>query len=265
MATKQTNQNSRLTERRKQRSAFGKFVSLFFFGFVAIITVNALGAKSDIFVSGKWRYRMTVAVETPEGLKTGSAVREVRVEKGLKLLPEMGASVELTGEAIVVDLGKRGVLFALIDEDAAWRIVFDLFPVQDLAPLTSEGIRYYSSLKNAKATLDPGRYPLLVRFRDLRDPTTVEALCSGEVMEKCKKRYLKRQVIPIDEAFGKGVRIKEVVFEMTDDPVTSSGIIDKLPWLEALQGGYLSPEEASTYAPVGLHSGYFKRGHVNGR
>lgn len=262
MATKQTKKNSMLTE---QRFSPRKFIPLFIFILVAIVVVNALDAKSEMFTSGKWRYRMTVTVETPEGVKTGSAVREVRVDRGLKLLPEMGASVELTGEAIVVDLGKRGVLFALIDEDAAWRIVFDLFPVKDLAPLTSEGIRYYSSLKNAKATLDPGRYPLLVRFRDLRDPTTVEALCSGEVMEKCKKRYLKRQVIPIDEAFGKGVRIKEVVFEMTDDPVTSSGIIDKLPWLEALQGGYLSPEEASTYAPVGLHSGYFKRGHVNGR
>jgi hypothetical protein len=28
-------------------------------------------------LAGSWRYKMTVEVETPEGLKTGSAVREV--------------------------------------------------------------------------------------------------------------------------------------------------------------------------------------------
>ena len=41
-----------------------------------ILTAGTAFAMSDLYVSGTWRYRITVEVETPEGLKSGSAVRE---------------------------------------------------------------------------------------------------------------------------------------------------------------------------------------------
>jgi hypothetical protein len=59
-----------------------------------------------------------------------------------------------------------------------------------------------------------GALPLLVRFRDLNDPTTVE------------------RVDPFDLAgsFGAGVKIKRATIEITNAPVTT-GIEQKLPWL----------------------------------
>lgn len=267
MATKQTKKNSQLTERRELRFSPGQVISLFIFMLVAIVMVNALDAKSEMFTSGKWRYRMTVTVETPEGIKTGSAVREVRVEKGLKLLPEMGASVELTGEAVVVDLGKRGVLFALINGDDAWRIIFDLFPVKDLAPLTAEGIRYYSGLKNAKASLQAERYPTFVRFRDLNDPKSVEDVRPSEVIDKFKAAYPNRQIVSPEEAFGHGVRIKEVTLEMTEETPTQT-VGKFLPWLQdyydkMLDGRRYNFIDAENKLANSLSSGAFATGGIN--
>lgn len=63
-----------------------------------------------------YRYRLTVEVETPEGLRIGSSVIEVRTHKGAAFPgPEAAtAQVQVRGEAVAVDLGYRGVVFALL-------------------------------------------------------------------------------------------------------------------------------------------------------
>ena len=65
------------------------------------------------------RYRLTLEVDTPEGVRTGSGVIEV---KYVKLGQTLGASAEwkaeVRGEAVTVDLGERGTLFALLAEGA---------------------------------------------------------------------------------------------------------------------------------------------------
>ena len=59
---------------------------------------------------------MTITVDTPEGVKTGSAVHEISNSKGLFGFPDAGNPADIEGEAVVVDLGERGVLFALISQ-----------------------------------------------------------------------------------------------------------------------------------------------------
>src|SRR4051812_15423843 len=90
-----------------------------FFSFIcSVLIVLAVGSVCAALPSGSgdtFRYKMTVTVTTPEGDKTGSAVREVSVTHGLHLTPEMQPAVHLKGEAVVVDLGSRGVLFALLN------------------------------------------------------------------------------------------------------------------------------------------------------
>src|SRR4051812_10059597 len=66
------------------------------------------------YPSGTWHYKMTVTVETPEGIKTGSAVRAVTVHLVPRLSLEVHPTIEVKGEAVAVDLGRRGVLFALM-------------------------------------------------------------------------------------------------------------------------------------------------------
>lgn len=145
---------------------------------IAIIAIIVLAVAvwwQVSFPSGSWRYKMTVTVETPEGVKTGFAVREVTVISVPQLTPEMKPTVKLKGEAVVVDLGKRGLLFALLKgnklgESHARNLPFYAFPYEK-GGTTKSGIRHYSRLKAVSAELEPELYPTFVHFRDLQTHT----------------------------------------------------------------------------------------------
>lgn len=205
---------------------------------VGLLTVLAIAGYlvtfevGDIYVSGTWRYKMTVAVETPEGLKTGSAVREIS-NSDSSLAFELTQSVnpgELKGEAVVVDLGSRGKLFALLSgykrgPDYAEDVVFDVFPY-DGGYSTAAGIRHYRSLKDAKATLTPTDYPVLVMFKDIKDPKTVTSVLEMETENQGYPKQFRIKADHFEELFGKGVKLKEITIEMTDEKVTW-GIVDQ--------------------------------------
>ena len=81
-----------------------------------------------------YRYLLTVAVETPDGPKTGSSVIEVETSvAGEYSLPTPGrVSHKVRGEAVAVDLGDGQVLFALLrspnDIDWASNAMFLITP-----------------------------------------------------------------------------------------------------------------------------------------
>jgi hypothetical protein len=189
---------------------------------IALFVGLAGTAYAGLF-SDSWRYKMTVEVETPEGLRTGSAVREVTVHKGLKLTPEMTTDVSVRGEAVVVDLGKRGILFMLVDGDYGANILFKFFPGNE---------------KKGKVALTPEQYPNFVRFGDLSDPKTIENIRRPEELNKFKTSDPRRPVMSFESAFGSGVEIKQVTIEITSDPVTW-GIEKYLPWVLKISGGNL--------------------------
>jgi hypothetical protein len=195
-----------------------------------------------------------VEVETPEGIKTGSAVREVSASSGVKVFQEeSGASVHVRGEAVVVDLGKRGALFALLrgkklGDDYGYGIVFNAFGYR-AGSLTPEGIRYFSQ-KTGSVVLEPENYPQLVRFRDLHDPMSVEEITVETTNDNSAKQ--------LEEAFGSGVKIKQITLEMTKDDVTSE-IAKWLPWLSAIKGGYLHGGPTGRGAPLGLYGSHFRK------
>jgi hypothetical protein len=193
-----------------------------------VLIVVAYAAWSSAYPSGTLRYKMTVSVETPEGIKTGSAVREIYFSRTPQLVPDASpwmAGVS-KGEAVVVDLGKRGVLFALMrglggDVDYGQDVIPNAFPPPDSASdkncchFTKETIRYYRSLREGKAILKTKEYPEFVHFRDLKDPTTVE-----DVLDKGTIEGRWDYTVAADhfeEIFGKGVKLKEVTIEVTAD------------------------------------------------
>lgn len=190
------------------------------------------------FPTNTFRYKVIVNVETPEGQKSGSAVREVTIFQQPKV-GDSGPGSFARGEAVAVDLGKRGVLFALIYFDDKY-LVFRTF--DGPGGLTRKGARYYEQLK-AKATLAPINYPLLVAFKDINDPKTV-AVAYKPVTEETGNG-LERRVIGAEdhmaELFGPGVRLKDITIEMTDEPVTW-GIGKILNWVDdqKIKGGTLS-------------------------
>jgi hypothetical protein len=123
----------------------------------------AVAGFSGEYPSAKIRYKMTVEVETPEGIRTGSAVREISMVSRPKRMGESNDThVRLEkGEAVVVDLGQRGVLFVLMSiggggGQAIWA-PFNAFPTAcSKGAISRCSINYYSNLKNTgKAELKP--------------------------------------------------------------------------------------------------------------
>lgn len=204
---------------------------------VLVLALGAAGAiasgMTDFYVSGKWRYRLTVEIETPEGVKTGSAVHELsNSDSNVEILdfPQSVNPPEFKGEAVVVDLGKRGVVFAILPTDPYW-IFLKTFPVSDATG--TEGIKYYNSLPvGLKKDLPLDQYPPFVMFKDMNDPKSV-TLVKGHRFDADKQEH-----IPVDSfetLFGPGVRLKSITVEITEDPVTW-GVADKhLKWLDALR------------------------------
>lgn len=205
---------------------------------VAALTLPGCGVLGDSLPT--YRYRLTVEVETPEGLKTGSSVIEVRSGVGGKAAGPMAVyTTEVRGEAVTVDLGRRGLMFALLrsGDNVDWAgqammrgIVPDPSPEQRQAmkdPWRDAIKARYAKLLTMRGIYDLPRevdilglrdnYPMLVRFRDIADPGTVE------------------QVDPDDLArsFGEGVKLKRITVQLTDDPVTT-GIVKRLGWLDTV-------------------------------
>ncbi len=184
---------------------------------VALLLLTAFigPARAGLF-SDSWHYKITVTIDTPEGPKSGSTVREVILGgKGFSPSPEMGRHREVRGEAVAIDLGSKGYLFSTVGGDNGYRRFFELFP---------------GPIREGKKILPTAKYPEFVRFSNLENPQTVQRVCNPERCEKLR-RALKSAIIPsFIEAFGEGFLVKEISIEVTNDPVTW-GIEKLLPWL----------------------------------
>jgi len=192
----------------------------------------ALGGCGLVKNYAPFRYRLTVEVDTPLGLRTGSSVIEVTAgEVGTTL---GGASAEARGEAVAVAIAPGQTLFVLLGSEAssAWAagIMSGVTPKPDDPSISPdnrfgahiEAVRANRKLNTVPRWFPPVRgigepvtgYPIMVRFRDVRDPASVE------------------QVNPDDLAasFGPGVTLRRITVQLTDDPVTT-GIEKRLRWV----------------------------------
>lgn len=195
-----------------------------------------------------YRYRLTVEVETPEGVKTGSSVIEVEqsLSRSTAAPAKVGVLRKVRGEAVAVDLPNGKTLFALLrsENNVDWAsYVFVYLATHE------KGKPFIDQLDNVlevagERTLprmwppvgfleERSAYPMLVTFGDLADPTSVA------------------EVDPDDLAasFGEGVRLKRITVELTDDPVTT-GIEDRLGWLPMVRGA-LVHLPVNEYPPAG--------------
>lgn len=192
--------------------------------------------------SASYRFRMTVEVDTPQGLKTGSSVIEVDAERQEQVLSEarpMFSSVK--GEAVAVDL-RSGPLFVLLQMPDA-RTTYISAVTYALAPDLREGgwepfwkavNRLGGWFGSANGELPREDWPLMVRFRDIHDPKSVE------------------RVDP--EAVG----VKRIVLETTGDAVTT-GIEQRLEWLNDLKRFRADPSNPFTNT-LPAEIGYLRSG-----
>lgn len=221
------------------------------FALGSAVLLSACGPVSgDATRYPDYRYRLTMEVDTPEGLKTGSSVIQVSTAlSGKSNIASPGqAFYDVRGEAVVVDLGNRGAIFLTLESQylqnwpaAALSLAQDAY--QGPAPKTKfisakqtfdesakrilsfKGKhvlpRYYSGgrVERPKDGSPPNAYPLIVSFKDLNNPSSVILVSPDH----------------FDKSFGEGVALRQITIERTDDPVTV-GIAAKLPWLPSKKG-----------------------------
>ena len=175
-----------------------------------------------------YRYRLTLEIETPEGLKTGTGVIENRWVSHVFTVRGVSLQCTLSGEAVVVDLGTRGVVFSTLNErmsdgrtHAHAGYGCDL-PLKVVGRLESRQEDRQRRLARGGVSVDllPAEVPLLVRFRALNEPMSVEDIDPQNLTGR----------------LGPGVRLRRVHFETTSDAVTGGQVARLLPWLSTRTG-----------------------------
>ena len=191
------------------------------------------------------RCRRMITVDTPEGKRFGASVVESKISFPGGLTRAQGYAVlsKDQGEATVVDLGSRGLLFVTLANEERLRNAgvhgsdfgcFSPFPREKFRGKVSTNVSaneeyaaYLDELNKQKPKGDvPFKYlPMLVRFLDLHNPASVE------------------RVEPSDLAssFGDGVEFESMSIEITDVPVTEN-MTAALPWLASDDSRRLVPQ-----------------------
>ena len=215
---------------------------------LAVLSFVSQSACSRSDEAADYRYRLTVEVDTPEGLRTGSSVIEVRQRLMRTSMSPAGTGVErrAKGEAVAVDLPGDRTLFALLrsDNNADWavyvmqtlapRIAGEDFVQQldDMLALEGEIIvpRMFPPLGHLE---ERSAYPMLVTFGDIADPASVELVDPDDLAA----------------TFGEGVSLRRITVELTDDSVTT-GIEERLGWLQHSKGS-IAPVSNDETPPLG--------------
>jgi hypothetical protein len=207
---------------------------------VVLVTVAAgLAGCAIIWPSSTIRYRMTVEVETPRGLKAGSSVIESTISDGPSIGDASGISYHYRGEGVAVDLPGGRTLFALMSGGKAGSdyhayLLHDALEYGVPTPPLSRRYAAHEWLAErreaervkplivvprlvpfpmSKAGKADG-YPRLVTFTDIRDPKSVQAVNPDDLAA----------------SFGPDVKLKRITVQITDDLVTT-GIEKRLRWL----------------------------------
>jgi hypothetical protein len=211
-------------------------------GFIILAVLGAWLLWEATYPTTSHRYRLTLEVETPAGLATGSSVIEVTQKRQLPIGGAPALLYFVRGEAVFVDLGGGRHVIAILGhgpngaDDRIAGLAHSAFGrlhkglrLEDMGKLTGT------------APVPGGLLPTLVTFGDLNDPKSARVVRPEE----------------FEQVFGEGVRLRRAFVEMTADPVTR-GIEGKMPWLPHPR--YLSGQFAcGPKEPHCLHGGHFTR------
>lgn len=176
----------------------------------------------------EWHQKVTVTVETPNGVKRGASVTRVtwrdysEFERAIALTGS-GGSIRENGEAAHVAVAPDKHLFLLLTQSPI-NLCFAALRAQTNRPADREvnrwggvGMALYTPTLRAERRVMPlprEKYPELVTFTDPLVPTSARAVDPDR----------------LDAVFGPGYRLSSITVEITDEPVTRR-IATILPWL----------------------------------
>lgn len=219
------------------------------------IMVSLSGALGGCGLLADYRYRckLTVVIETPQGPARGASVFEVSTARSTDLASgASGAESFVRGEAVAVDLANGRTVFGLLktvgmsgNDNLAVMSMRALDPAFDFDRVaTAKRLRSKSAVRTS-THVQPQDYPLLVTFEDLADPTTVQLINPDQLAA----------------VFGDGTRLASMMVELTDERVTD-GLQRRLPWLRDTPSARLDNDFQPTTQPTlaqQLRQGDFRR------
>jgi hypothetical protein len=222
---------------------------------VVVLVTSGLVACSK---SHSWNQKLTVTIETPNGIRTGSAVTRVSAKVGgQSILSQAIVSYYVEGEATIVDLGNGKYLFALLSNGGDYtpteywaqrafrnQLVGDLDPYRDEKEQLSEFFEKLGA-SSLSSTLLLDQYPLLVTFTDLNDPKSVKAIEPDN----------------LSDTFGPGYKLKSITIETTDEDVTKGRVEKLLGWMNQENPIFIEWTKYPTGNPLlNVHIQSFKMG-----
>lgn len=164
-----------------------------------------------------YRYKLAATVDTPQGARSGYSVIEVAWHKGSSVFGSMRSSgYSYHAQAVAVDLPRGQTLFILprTKDDVDWPAYALRGVVKDLGNVAGEDRLPHPVPRTIRIIVDDiPNYPWFIRFRDIRDPATVEEVDPDNLAH----------------SFGRGFKLKSLTVQLTDEPI-SQGITDRLPW-----------------------------------
>lgn len=192
-------------------------------GLIAVAPAVALPGCGALD-SASYRFRMTVEADAPEGPRTGSAVMEVSAQRQPKLMSEERPLLTgLKGEAFAIDLPSGPVFVLLKLGDGEFETLEEAVTYALKPEIRPGGWKPFWKAVNdldgwfggTKAELPRENWPLMVRFSDIEDSTSVALV------------------------HPQSIGVGRILLETTSDEVTR-GIQQRLPWLRH-EGRSLDP------------------------
>lgn len=202
------------------------------YSFLLAAALTFLSACGVVESGPNYRYRLTVEVDTPQGLRSGSSV--IAVKCGAVRLPAVGgAGCHARGEAVAVDLPDGRILFALLrgteDVDLAnYLASTPIMPTSNRTGLSRDQqwqrrAAFLSKPREVPRNIKGGptgnetvdNYPMLATFEKLNDPASAKIL----------------DLDRLHMAFGYNIIVKQITVQLTDDNV-STKIQRIIPWIK---------------------------------
>jgi hypothetical protein len=201
-------------------------MNLKWLGPLGLLAALVIGDQIRIHRPGH-KYRLAIAVETPDGVRSASGVLSVHPDRGYS----RNGSTVTKGDAVVVDLGAGKNLLALLAHAGDKGLDFEDINYVALRAYNAAGHKasFNNMSKMTGAVPVTGTLlPVLATFADINDPATMHLVKSGD----------------LQAALGHGFRLRGVTAEAVPngfwpldlggplgEPVTR-GIEAKLPWLK---------------------------------
>lgn len=203
-----------------------------------------------------WNQKLTIEVNTPSGVKTGSSVVHVRREKTPAWLAPVGGGgmgYAISGEATVVEVAPGKYLFALLSggyADSRQSNSYHAYlPFKVFFPgesTNSVGVANALESLRLSREISPKHYPLLLTFDDVNEPLSV------------------RRVDPedLEAILGGGITLKRMTLEIVDGEFFEGRVGRVLRWLhqytdKLLDGRTISTVDAENRMANSLGAGSF--------